>query len=367
MPYINELRQLVSINSYTKNKSGVDKHGELFGSWLKALGMSETIYERELIGNHRLYKSTHEENSKRLLLLGHSDTVFSPDTFNQFSEDDTWVYGPGVCDMKGGNLVAFKALEEIKDSGIELKNIDFLLVSDEETGSDDSKILSAKLAEDYDYCLVFEAAGKDMEVVVGRKGVGTFWIDIEGKASHAGNSYSEGIDANLEAALKLQHLVSLTDLEKNTTVNVGKVSGGIGANTISPKAHILFELRYDKKEEKERVLKEIQNIANTSFVEGSTSKLGGGIQREVMEVSENTLAFVKDIENITKKPLKTEKRGGVSDANILSSCGVLTLDGFGPFGDGDHTVKERASKSSFISRIELTREILEYFIKNGRI
>ena len=54
----------------------------------------------------------------------------------------------------------------------------------------------------------------------------------------------------------------------------------------------------------------------------------------------------------------------MSDANILSSQGVITLDGFGPFGDGDHTEKERALKSSFGSRIELTKEILEYFIKN---
>ncbi len=158
--------------------------------------------------------------------------------------------------MKGGNLVAFKALEELES----IKNIDFLLVSDEETGSDDSKILSTELAKNYDYCLVFEAAGSQMEVVVGRKGVGTFWVDIKGKAAHAGNHYADGNDANLEAALKLQKLVALSDLSQNTTVNVGKMQGGIGANTISPQAHLLFELRYDKGEEKERVLAEIETI-----------------------------------------------------------------------------------------------------------
>lgn len=367
MSYIEELKQLININSYTKNKAGVDKVGELFGSWLRMLGMSEIVYERELIGNHRLYKGQHEEGSKRLLLLGHLDTVFPPDTFNLFKEDDEWVYGPGVCDMKGGNLVAFKALQNLRNDGKKIKNIDFLLVSDEETGSDDSKLLSAELAAAYDYCLVFEAAGKDMEVVIGRKGVGTFSIDIKGVAKHAGNHYADGVDANLEAAIKLQKLVALTDLSKNTTVNVGKLSGGIGANTISPHAHILFELRYDSKEEKGRVLAKIDEIANTSYVKGTQSRLGGGIQRDVMQVSDKTLGFVKAIEKITDKPLKTERRGGVSDANILSSCGVLTLDGFGPFGDGDHTVEERALKSSFISRIDLTTEILEYFVKHNKI
>jgi len=367
LKYLSELKELININSYTKNKKGVDEHGKLFGTWLKKLGLKETIYERELIGHHRLYTSSSEENSKRLLLLGHLDTVFPPDTFSMFNEDEDWVYGPGVCDMKGGNLVAFKALEALVDEGIELKNIDFLLVSDEETGSDDSKFLSRSLAQNYDYCLVYEAAGKDMEVVIGRKGVGTFGIDITGKAAHAGNHYADGHDANLEAALKLQALVKLTNLDKNTTINVGQMHGGIGANTISPSAHLLFELRYDDVTEKERVLKAIDTIVQTSYVKGTVSRLSGGIQRDVMQTSKGHLDFVKAIEHITGAALKTEKRGGVSDANIFSACGVLTLDGFGPFGDGDHTQDERALKSSFLSRIELSKNILEHFIKHNYI
>lgn len=367
MSYLSELQQLVTINSYTKNKSGVDAHGDLFGHWLKALGFEETVYERELIGNHRLYKSFHQKGEQKLLLLGHLDTVFPPDTFHHFHQDDDWVYGPGVCDMKGGNLVAYKALESLKSSGIDLKNIDFLLVSDEETGSDDSKLLSMQLAPDYQYCLVFEAAGKHMEVVVGRKGVGTFAIDITGIAKHAGNHYADGADANLEAALKLQKLVALTDLSQNTTVNVGKIQGGIGANTISPHAHLLFELRYDKISEKNRVLDAIEKIATHNEVRGTTSKLTGGIQRDVMETSQSHLNFVKAIEQISGRTLLTEKRGGVSDANIFSSCGVLTLDGFGPYGDGDHTNEERALKRSFESRIALTKALLNYFITYNKI
>ncbi len=65
------------------------------------------------------------------------DTVFPPHTFEGYREDDEWVYGPGVCDMKGGNLVAIEALKEIYSLHGEIYNIDFLLVSDEEEGSDD--------------------------------------------------------------------------------------------------------------------------------------------------------------------------------------------------------------------------------------
>jgi glutamate carboxypeptidase len=363
MNYLDDLQKIIEINSYTKNKKGVDAVGLIFDTWLSDLGYTINIHERSLIGNHRHYTSKCNKG-KKLLLLGHLDTVFPPNKFENYTEDSEWIYGPGVCDMKGGNIVAIEALRNLKREGVLIQNIDILFVSDEESGSDDSKLLSAKLAKEYDYCLVFEAAGPNGEVVIARKGVGTFTIDIEGVAKHAGNHYADGIDANLEASYKLQKLVALTNLEKGTTVNVGKLEGGIGANTISPHAHLLFELRYTDIKEKERVLNEIDTIVQTSYVKGTKSRLGGGIQRDVMQKSDDTLEFIHDIEKISGEKLLTESRGGVSDANILSANGVITLDGFGPFGDGDHTVEERANKKSFDERIKLTTELLKYFTIN---
>jgi glutamate carboxypeptidase len=364
MNYLNDLQQVIKINSYTKNKDGVDAVGRVFDEWLKELGYDLELHERGSIGNHHYYLSKHNPNAKRLLLLGHIDTVFPEGKFEIFKEDKEWVYGPGVCDMKGGNIVLLEALRNLYKENISIENIDILFVSDEETGSDDSKHLTAKLAKKYDYCFVYEAAGINMEVVTARKGVGTFFIDIEGKAAHAGNHYSDGNDANLEAAYKLQELVQLTDLDNGTTVNVGKIEGGIGANTISPHAKLTFELRYKSTQEKKRVLDAIEKIVNYSYVEGTKSVLSGGIQRDVMQSADNSLALIEKIERITDQKISYEERGGVSDANIVSSCGVVTLDGFGPFGDGDHTVHERANKESFTSRIDLSTKLFKYFIKN---
>ncbi len=365
MDYLQDLKKIIEINSYTKNPQGVNLVGEIFDSWLDELGFEVTLYERKDIGAHRHYKSQNTSNEKKLLLLGHLDTVFPPAKFEYFTEDDEWVYGPGVCDMKGGNIVLLEALRELKKANIAIKNIDILFVSDEETGSDDSKYLTMELAKEYDYCFVYEAAGKNLELVTGRKGVGTFFIDIEGKAAHAGNHYAEGIDANLELSHKLQKLVALTDIQKGTTLNVGKIEGGIGANTISPHAKMTFELRYKDAQERDRVLRTIEEIVHTAYVEGTKAKLSGGIQRDVMQTSQDSLNLLKSIETIINESIPYEERGGVSDANIVSSCGVITLDGFGPFGDGDHTVNERALKSSFVSRIALSRKLFEYFIQNG--
>ena len=358
------LSKLIQVNSWTKNPDGVNLSQEIFAEWMSNIGYKVAIYSEENIGNHYHFISP-KKDGKKLLLLGHMDTVFPPDTFEGFKEDDEWIYGAGVCDMKGGNFVAYMALKQVKEELGEIANIDMLIVSDEETGSDNSKHLTAKIAQNYDYCLVYEAAGKELEVVTARKGVGTFFIDIEGKAAHAGNNYTKGADANLEASIKLQKLVALTNLEKGTTLNVGKIEGGIGANTISPKAKLTFELRYTQESERDRVLQEIDEIVANSYVNGTISTLSGGIQRDVMQETKEQQELIKFIEKATNQKLKTEHRGGVSDANIVASIGIPTIDGFGPYGDGDHTVNERAKKDTFNQRIDLSTKIFKAIMKAG--
>jgi len=362
MNYLEDLKKIVNINSYTQNKHGVDEVGKIMATWLSELGFEKITFNREIIGDHLLFKTPQKDGIK-ILLLGHNDTVFPQGYFEEFKEDEDWVYGPGVCDMKGGNIVALEALRNIHKENGELFNIDFLLVSDEETGSDDSKEVTSSIAKDYDYCFVFEAAGKELELVTSRKGVGRYIIKIDGKAAHAGTSYTKGINANLEGAIKLQKYSELINLDEGSIVNVGKCEGGIGINTVSPHFEMLMEFRFDKKSEQLRIMNSVEEITNTSYVEGTKAHADGIIQRGVMEENEEQLELIKFFEELTNQKIPTEHRGGVSDANIVSSCGVTTLDGFGPYGDGDHTVKERASKSSFEQRIEMMTTILRFYQK----
>lgn len=353
-----ELAEVVAINSYTKNKEGVDRYGKTFAKWMEGIGFKTRCFEREQVGNH-LYFTSSKMTGKRVLLLGHLDTVFPKGTFTEFREDERWVYGPGVCDMKGGNQVALEALRQLHRQHGKISNIDMLLVSDEETGSDDSKHVTSEIAGQYDLCLVFEAAGKNHEVVVARKGVATIYLTFTGKAAHAGNHYADGCNANLAAAKVLVALTELTNLELGTTVNVGKMAGGIGANTISPEAELAVEFRFTCKEERDRVLQAFNDIPEKTWVEGVSVEMSGGLQRDVMEANDRQEEILAEIEDILGYPLPVEKRGGVSDANTAAETGVVTLDGFGPFGHGDHTVHECACKTSFECRISEVRAILE--------
>ncbi len=356
-----DLKQLVEINSWTQNKSGVDHTGQLMEQWLGELGFSCERHQREHIGDHLLFCSQSTGNAPKLLLLGHLDTVFPAGTFEGFSQDDDWVYGPGVCDMKGGNFVALQALRNLHEQRGEINNIDFLLVSDEETGSDDSRELTKVIAPNYAACIDFEAAGENHEVVIGRKGVATFHIELIGKAAHAGNNYALGHDANLAAAKMLIALSELTNLDEGTTVNVGKIEGGIGANTISPQAKLVVEARFTSIEEQLRVLECIESIAQQPQVNGVKTSMSGGLQRDVMSPTDAQAVFISQIEAALGYSLLTEKRGGVSDANVVAGMGVVTLDGFGPFGDGDHTQHERALKASFTRRIDEVTKILNLY------
>lgn len=361
MTFLQDLQKIVNINSYTQNKAGVDEVGKIMSSWLEELGFKTQIHNREFLGDHCLHVTPREENIPNILLLGHNDTVFPPGYFESFSEDDEWIYGPGVCDMKGGNIVALEALRNIFKQNKKITNIDFMLVSDEETGSDDSSPLTASIAKNYDYCFVFEAAGQMLELVTARKGVGRYIIRVEGKAAHAGTSYTKGINANLEAAYKMVEYAKLIDFSKGTIVNVGKFEGGIGLNTVSPHCDMMMEFRFTTVEEKNRIISEVEKITKHSFVEGTKSTADCVIQRNVMEENPKQRELIKIIEGLINQKIETEKRGGVSDANVVAGMGTTTLDGFGPFGDGDHTKKERALKSSFTQRIDMMTKILSHF------
>ncbi len=95
MNYLRDLEKICRVNSFTKNKSGVDKVSEHMRFWLEEIGFKADIYRRENIGDHYLFKSKRRDGDK-ILLLGHNDTVFPEGKFEDFREDENWVYGAGV-------------------------------------------------------------------------------------------------------------------------------------------------------------------------------------------------------------------------------------------------------------------------------
>jgi glutamate carboxypeptidase len=352
------LVSLVETNSHTGNRDGVNRVGDMVAAFLADLGFEHTRLERHSIGDHRLF--TRGGTGKEILLSCHLDTVFPPSLgFERCVVGDPLSTGPGVIDMKGGIVVLLHTLKMLDQLGLRpASRTAIFFSSDEETGSEDARELVERLAVGKHYGLVFECGGAHGEVVSARKGVGTVRIDIEGKAAHAGNDYARGINANLEAAHKLIAIQALTQLDIGTTVNVGQVSGGIGANTISPSAELVVDVRYVVPAEAERIVDALAQEAAHEHVPGARSRLGGRIQRPVMVETEATRAFVELVRAASGGQVAAEHRGGVGDANFIAALGVPTLDGFGPSGGKDHTVEEHMVTASLFERIELLGRVL---------
>ncbi|MFC1830277.1 M20/M25/M40 family metallo-hydrolase, partial [Thermodesulfobacteriota bacterium] len=242
------LEKMVLIQSGSYNKKGVDRVSNLIKTFFQSNGTSCRVIEQTKLGNHLVVKSHCVERfEKQILLVGHMDTVFPKDTdFNWYKEDTVKCYGPGVVDMKGGLVTGIFALKTLDSIGL-LKKIPltFIFNSDEEIGSPSSREIIKKEANNSACAFVLECGGLKGEVVTGRKGNLVIKLNVTGKSGHAAFAGKDKGSAILEMAHKVIEFESLNDPVRGITVNVGKVKGGIGPNTVPEQATARIDFRFN--------------------------------------------------------------------------------------------------------------------------
>lgn len=350
------LRELVLQQSYTHNKSGVDAVGDIISRELSSLPMRHSAVEQGEMGNHLVFRSPAcGKDSRPILLVGHMDTVFPPDSgFDWYLEEGNRVFGPGVIDMKGGLAAAVFALKALHSCELLHKiPIVFICNSDEETGSLTSKNLITQEAKNSLLGMVFECGGLNGEIVTGRKGKTGYLLDVKGLAGHAAFSGSEKASAILELARKVIAIEELNDQERQLVVNVGVIKGGIGPNTVPENASALIDTRYLSRIDGQKCATAIHRITEECRVPQTHASLIRTSSREPMEQSRvNTILFkhISQEAEALKLPLKNELRSGVSDANVIAATGTPVIDGLGPIGDCDHSNKEYMIRNSLPER-----------------
>lgn len=234
------LERLVNQNSGTMNLAGVEKVGAMMKAELDALGF-KTIWkpmaETKRAG-HLIATRDGRKGAKRLLLIGHLDTVFEPDSpFQRFVRKGDKAEGPGVADDKGGMVVMLAALKAMKAAGtLDTATIEIHLTGDEERTGEPTEIARADLiaaGKRADAALDFEGLfvenGRDMGSIA-RRSSNSWVLRTTGKSGHSSlifNSvYGDG------AINELARIVAAfrTELpEPNLTFNVGLVAGGAEA------------------------------------------------------------------------------------------------------------------------------------------
>ncbi len=357
------LKELVTIQSGSLNKAGVDQVGRAVRQALADLPLLCKRIRQEELGDHLLFSTPAAKHSeagerKNILITGHMDTVFPQDTdFTWYREDENKAYGPGVIDMKGGLVVTIFALRALAAQGMlaELP-IMALFNSDEEIGSPTSSPLLRELATDACCGLVTECGGLQGEVVTGRRGKRGYHLEVHGRAGHAAFAGKNKASAIIEIARKILAMEALNDPETGLVVNVGTIQGGIGPNTVAEHAAAEIDTRYCSEAAGQQLQQQLEAITRKNNVDGVSGSLQVTHDRPLMEagVANKKLfsLFAEQAEELGI-PLCQEFRAGVSDANTLAGEGVAVLDGLGPIGEFDHSDREYMLKSSLAQRSQL--------------
>jgi glutamate carboxypeptidase len=350
------LKRMVETQSHSHNKSGNDRMMALIASEFENASLTCTEIARETFGNHMLVRSPATSDfSEQILLVGHTDTVFPEDSpFKQYREDDQNCYGPGVIDMKGGLTAGIYALKALDALGLLSKiPVTFIFNSDEEIGSRTSGPIIRREARKSLFAFVLECGGMQGEIVTGRKGNMSARMETFGKAGHAATAGKNKASAILELAHKIILLESLNDPSRNITVNAGKISGGIGPNTVADHAEAGIDVRYEDSKDRQYLEEKIEKIASATYVPGVTTQVQIISGRPPMpRNSKNRRLFdmVKSVAMELNMDIKDEFRFGVSDANLIADENTPVLDGLGPIGAEDHSENEYMIKESLIKR-----------------
>jgi glutamate carboxypeptidase len=377
------LKELVCIQSGSRNKLGIDRVGKRIAIEMEAMGFSCEFQQETQYGNHLIARNFNPKKSdpnkpglkigadgpdtdrdkRQILITGHMDTVFPIDTaFNFYKEDKKSCFGPGVADMKGGLVVGIFAIKALCHANLIHKNpITFIFNSDEEIGSPSSRALIQSEAGKSLLAYVLEAGGLEGELVTGRKGNMSISLGVEGEAGHAAFARKDKASAILELAHKTIAIEKLNDPERGISANVGTVEGGLGSNTIAQHAKIAVDLRFLSAGQDEILKTKLEKIVSAQTIPGTSSQMTVNSSRPAMPQNPaNTELFnrIKILADELKIVVKPELRQGVSDANIIALAGIPVIDGLGPIGAKDHSEDEYIQKSSLAERAILFGNIL---------
>ena len=367
--YLEELRPLIDVDCGTYTVEGIEfiatqfeaKFAEMTGWSVKRVDCGKAGLGLEI-------RNKPEADVIDVMMIGHMDTVFPVGTAaaRPMTNDAEKAYGPGVSDMKSGLLNIVYAMRNLDQAVLDKLSICICMNPDEETGSLDSVEWIQSVAKDAKNVLVAEAARADGGLVKARKGMAGYKITFKGVAAHAGNEPENGRSAITEMANWILAINAMTNFESGTTLNVGVVSGGAGANIVPEHAQAVLDVRFWSNEEYDDVDTKLRAMLDTPYVDGVSITMERESYKPSMvagPLTEALMALVEESADELEIAINWKEVGGGSDANNTAILGVPTLDGFGPVGAGFHSDQEYLLLESIEPRIRMLMRVLEKLAK----
>jgi glutamate carboxypeptidase len=389
------LRQSVLINSGTMNQPGVRAVGKLFRDQFDQLGFQTRWIEMppELRRAGHLLAEHPGHQGKRVLLLGHLDTVFEPGNATPAWEPQTEpdggvlrIKGQGVSDMKGGDVVIVEALRALKQVGaLDSARIAVMLTGDEEAAGDPKSISRGDMvtvAKRSDVALSFEGSitGKDglAQATVGRRSSSFFDLEIKARQAHSMGVFGPGGYGAVYEAARILDAFRQQVVEPGLTFNPGVILGGtevsfdepnsrgtafgktnVIANTVTVKG----DMRYLDYPQRDRAQARMREIVAQSLA-GASASISFRDSYPPMAVTPGNLKVLAQYSQASQDAglgpigaVPPEARGA-GDIQFIAPI-IDSLDGLGAGGGGAHSPNEYLDVAS-IERSAIRAAILIY-------
>jgi glutamate carboxypeptidase len=388
------LEQIVNINSGTGNHEGVRDVGRVLRAEFDALGFAtEWISLPETNRAGHLFAERSGGTGKTVLLIGHLDTVFEEDSpFQQWQRDGDIAKGPGVEDMKGGDVVMLYALKALEAAGVlDQLNIVVAYTGDEEDTGDPLETSRRDLieaAERADVALGFEGGvGSMHSATIARRGYTDWYLEVTGTRAHSslifGDQYGAG--AVYETARILNAFYEELKGEEYLTFGPGIILGGTATtydttqargtafgktNVIPQTVTVAGDLRTLTFEQRDRTKERMQEIVSRNLPRTSATLTYRDSYPPMAPTAGNQELF-ETLDQVSRDmgfdPIEAIDPGrrGAADISFAAPYVDAALAGLGPFGDGGHTPDEEVDLRSISVVIKRAAALIYRIAKEG--
>ncbi|MCC7444319.1 MAG: M20/M25/M40 family metallo-hydrolase [Saprospiraceae bacterium] len=370
---VNLLKEVVNINSGSFNLEGVRRVGDVFSREFEALG-----FEVEWIPGDAWKRAGHlvarnHGKGHKILLIGHLDTVFEPDSpFQSYTmEEGNIMHGPGALDMKGGDVIMWLALKALKEAGnLEELDICVFLAGDEELSGEPLSLSKGDMirwGKWADIAIGFEDGdGTAVNVNISRRGVLDWTLTVEGQTGHSSQIFQKdlGYGAIFEAARILNQFKEELEGEENLTFNPGIIAGGNEAdynpakgianvsgktNIIAGKVIVQGDLRTVSGDQLEQVKVKMHNIVeHNNLLHTKASIYFEENGYPPMSMTDGNIRLLSLFNSVSADlgygqvhPVNP-RNSGAADISFVAGDVIMAMDSIGMVGTGGHTVDERA-------------------------
>jgi glutamate carboxypeptidase len=355
-PYLDTLRELVSIESGSSDVEGLDRIAEVIAGRLRALGGEVEFVDPP--ANMIRFENTPPKTGKavvgrfrgsgtrRILLLAHMDTVYLRGMLAKqpFRIDGDRAYGLGIADDKHGVALILHAVSLLnalnaRDYGL----LTVLINGDEEVSSAGSRTLITRLGSEHDLVLSCEGAGQEDAIRLTTAGIAAVQLKVTGRASHAGGAPEQGRNALYELSHQILQTRDLSNPVTGVKMNWTLANAGSARNVIPADARATADVRVLRVADYDGIERQVRDRIRNQLIPDTRVELVFERTRPPLEATPAGRAVAAHAQRIyaeigKRLEVQSTAPGGGTDAAFAAlQTKAAVIEGFGLRGFGAHS------------------------------